>query len=32
MILLGLFFTPWWLVGIAIDAVILFGAWQSLTG
>jgi hypothetical protein len=32
MILLGLFFSPWWLVGMVIDAVIFFGAWRSLTG
>jgi hypothetical protein len=29
-LLLGLFFSPWWLVGAAIDAAIVAVAWRSL--
>jgi hypothetical protein len=31
VLLLGLFFSPWWLIGLAIDAAILVAAWRSLT-
>jgi len=29
LLLLGLFFSPWWLIGLAIDAAILFAAWRA---
>jgi hypothetical protein len=32
LLFLGLFFSPWWLVGMGIDAAILFAAWRSLPG
>jgi hypothetical protein len=31
VVLLGLFFIPWWGFGFAIDAAILFAAWRALT-
>ena len=31
LLLLGLFFSPWWLVGFAIDAAILVAARRALT-
>jgi len=32
LMLFGLFFTPWWLLGIIISSTLLVAAWRNQVG